>query len=370
MGLNLVGAASGAQKVVRQQEMDLQEMLARAFAQRQAEAQMELQRRAAERADAGQAQQADQFAQTFGLQQQNFEADEAARKVAQERQGRLDDRQATADRQVENQRGVRRMIGDFLVRRGGQPLDPTSRQTLQGMAVQEDVDLPASVTEDPEQQFKDYERQKQIDARYRQPTQGREPNYLTLVNPDGSQQRRVVDGPESNALLGQGWKVYDAVTSRQSGQAAGAQEARQSLANTALATVRQLKTMGGQSGAVGAGFQKAIPFLDGPLPGTAAGNYTRVFNTLKAQLTLPELQKLRGLGAMSDREFKTLSEGATILDLGLSEDVYVPALEALEKTLMEMAGEVPAAGGAPPLPGGPGPVKWGRDAQGRPVRVP
>jgi len=132
--------------------------------------------------------------------------------------------------------------------------------------------------------------------------------------------------------------------------------------------VRQLKTMKGKSGAVGAGFQKAIPFLNGPMPGTDAGSYTRVFNTLKSQLTLPELQKLRGLGAMSDREFKTLSEGATILDLGLGEDIYDPALAALEKTLTEMSGEVTSQ--APPPPGGgEQEAVWGRDAQGRPVRV-
>src|SRR5688572_26450201 len=44
-------------------------------------------------------------------------------------------------RQQDNQTGVRRMIGDFLVQKGAHP-QADERATLQGMAMQEDVPLP------------------------------------------------------------------------------------------------------------------------------------------------------------------------------------------------------------------------------------
>lgn len=55
-------------------------------------------------------------------------------------------RQQRQDRQAENQQGVRRMLGEAVVQRGGQPLDPGTQQTMEGMALQEGVTLPASMT--------------------------------------------------------------------------------------------------------------------------------------------------------------------------------------------------------------------------------
>lgn len=55
------------------------------------------------------------------------------------------DNQQTDRRQVENQRGVRRMIGESVAGRGGQPLTPQEAQTYQGMALQEGIDLPKGV---------------------------------------------------------------------------------------------------------------------------------------------------------------------------------------------------------------------------------
>jgi hypothetical protein len=182
MGLNLVGAATGAQKVVRQQDQDLQEMLARAFAERQAEAQLELQRQAAARAEAGQAQNADQFNRRLEFDTTREKADEMYR------QGQVD-RQATQDRQGENERGVRRMIGEFLVQRGSQPLDAGSRQAVQGMALQEGVNLPDSVTADPAgddaRKLKLFEAQQRIEAKYRPPTQARDERIVQVMGKDG-----------------------------------------------------------------------------------------------------------------------------------------------------------------------------------------
>jgi hypothetical protein len=59
--------------------------------------------------------------------------------------------QAAADRrQKENAVGVRRMLGEAVVQSAGQPITDARRQTLQGMALQEGVTLPADVLPQPE----------------------------------------------------------------------------------------------------------------------------------------------------------------------------------------------------------------------------
>lgn len=59
----------------------------------------------------------------------------------------------TAARQTTNQQGVRRMIGESVAARGGQPLTEADRQQIAGMAFQEGVDLPQGLIPEPEQEF-------------------------------------------------------------------------------------------------------------------------------------------------------------------------------------------------------------------------
>lgn len=150
MAFGFAGAAAGSSDALQQL---LAERRAAFLQQQQLAMQQEQQQRLKEQFEATMAGQAEDRA----FRARDFEADQADRVSQRERQGRMDERQLRLDdvaagdrRQVENQRGVRRMIGDFLVQRGSKPLDPGSRQTLQGMAVQEDVDLPEGVTEDPQ----------------------------------------------------------------------------------------------------------------------------------------------------------------------------------------------------------------------------
>jgi hypothetical protein len=122
--MGLAGAAAGAQDA-------LQALLLQAFQRQQAEQQMAIQQQAAERQDSAQR-----------LQERQFNADETYRA------GQVN-RQATQDRQGQNQQGVRRMIGDFLMQRGSQPLDQGARNQIAGMAVSEDVDLPRGLADAP-----------------------------------------------------------------------------------------------------------------------------------------------------------------------------------------------------------------------------
>ncbi len=47
------------------------------------------------------------------------------------------------------------------------------------------------------------------------------------------------------------------------------------------------------------------------------------------------MQFMRGLGAMSDREGKTLTESATALDRSMTEDSFNAELAKIEKTLLD-----------------------------------
>jgi hypothetical protein len=180
-------------------------------------------------------QQAAQFAQQMAaqsegraLQTRQFEADEADRKGQRERQGKLDEVAAGQRRQDQNAVGVRRMIGDFLVQRGAQPLDAGSRQTLQGMALQEDVALPASVASDP-----DVPHKRAIELENL-----RHKNDLSQIAAQGAQSRQTAatkPAPAGRGVL--------------SGDANRIAELRSSLDD--LGTLRKTIAAPGESGATG-----------------------------------------------------------------------------------------------------------------------
>lgn len=82
----------------------------------------------------------------------------------------------------------------------------------------------------------------------------------------------------------------------------------------------RLSEMAGMKGAVGAkGISSLFGIKDKPIAGTNAAGYVAQLDQVKSLLTLPEMQHLKGLGAMSDREFATLSSAATSLSLDMSE---------------------------------------------------
>jgi hypothetical protein len=137
MAFGFAGAAAGANDA-------LQELLARAFAQKQQQA-------AAERAQQQLMLQAEQERRIGEGQRADIEH----RTQQTARQTRLDDVADAERRQVQNQRGVQRMIGDFLIQRGSQPLDAGARNQVTGMAVSEGIDVPRSLTEDPDREHRE-----------------------------------------------------------------------------------------------------------------------------------------------------------------------------------------------------------------------
>jgi hypothetical protein len=116
------------------------------------------------------------------------------------------------------------------------------------------------------------------------------------------------------------------------------QEAVSTMVDKALETVAQLTTLPGRAGAVGApalsdpgSWQRLIGAA--PAAGSPAATYTRYIDTLKSQLTLPNLQFLRGLGHMSDREFKAIADSVTALDAAMDEGQFAKELAVIETTL-------------------------------------
>lgn len=135
----------------------------------------------------------------------------------------------------------------------------------------------------------------------------------------------------------------------------------------------------GGTGAVGAkGPASLFGYLDKPMAGTAAADYVSYIDTLKSQLTLPKMEFFKGLGAMSDREFKTLGDSITALNRNMSESTFKKELASVKTTL----GAVRARLGGATTPtndvvGSPGsrvPVNTGAvqmvAPDGRPLTVP
>lgn len=77
------------------------------------------------------------------------------------------------------------------------------------------------------------------------------------------------------------------------------------------------------------GFTSVFPTL----PGFKTRDFNLTHQQLKDSLTRDNLDALRGLGAMSERELALIEKSATKLDLGLPEDEYVAELQKIEENL-------------------------------------
>jgi hypothetical protein len=346
--MGLSGAASGASNA-------LQEILARAFAEKQAQAQLALQQQALQ-------QRTDADQQDRNLRIRNFDADEQYRQGQVARQGRQDDVAATERRQAENQRGVRRMIGDFLVQRGATPLDTGARQTLQGMAIQEDVDLPKQIADDPTAANAEWERRQGIEHK----------NRLGEIGATTAGQERVAR--------------VRADETRQT-QAAKASLGATTGAGNEYSTERAQRTI--------QDVDEVIPMINSrtsgfgsvlsSVPGTDARRVAGKLKTLSANIAFNELTAMRNasktggaLGAVSDREAQLLTNSLGAIDQGLDGADLVAELNKIKESVnrWEQARKTAGVTGAPamatshaPSQAAPTVQKWGRDAQGRPVPI-
>lgn len=130
-------------------------------------------------------------------------------------------------------------------------------------------------------------------------------------------------------------------------QAGSQKEGAVASFNTALTTLDRLVGNGkkpneegyigphpGLSAAVGAGVGKTLlPFV-GPIPGTDRADFAAQLETLKAQTFLPMVEKLKGMGALSDAEGKKLNAAVGALDANMSERDFKASAEQIRRDLV------------------------------------
>lgn len=270
--------------------------------------------------------------QYLELQKKQFEVNERDR--ADKR-----DKDAAGARDKNNQQGVRRMMQDMIIQRKG-PLGMDDKRGLAALQVEEGGAFDPRLLQEPEDPNADMARQlalhqgkRQIDAQFEKPAAPAKPERDPIAD---YRARKEIDSEFDQQ------KTFTAKS--------GLTDARTQMIDKALNTIKQIQGAPGLSGAVGApsltqpgSWQRLVGM--NPASGSQAADAQSFIEALQSQLTLPELEKMRGLGAMSDREFRTLSAGATALNTRMGDDTFVDELGRLEKALNEMKGGASAGGG-------------------------
>jgi hypothetical protein len=76
----------------------------------------------------------------------------------------------------------------------------------------------------------------------------------------------------------------------------------------------------------------ATSIFMGSIPGTEAREFTGLVETLKSQTFLAEVEKMKGMGALSENEGKKIAASVANLDLGQSSDAFKGNLRSALKT--------------------------------------
>lgn len=168
------------------------------------------------------------------------------------------------------------------------------------------------------------------DRPYQPPSQAqpREPNYLTLVGPNG-EQRRVNDGAEANALLAQGWKQYDAVAIRN--QTGGSDAEALDTAREVQRIAKALRDAPGFAGTFGVISARMPTFRQD----TADAEV--LLNSLRSLLTLENTGKLKGV--LSNADMELLRQASTTLAAQMGEPSAKAELNRLGAVMAKVTGQ-------------------------------
>ncbi len=102
----------------------------------------------------------------------------------------------------------------------------------------------------------------------------------------------------------------------------------------AIGTAQRLKKHPGFGAAVGSGFDPQswgsyVPFRDKPLGGTNAADFTAELDAMRAQVFLPMVQSMKGMGALSNAEGQKLTDAIGALDPNMSEEAFSRSLDRI-----------------------------------------
>lgn len=112
--------------------------------------------------------------------------------------------------------------------------------------------------------------------------------------------------------------------------------------NRAIDSAKRLKVHPGFSAMVGSGFDPAsfgsfnpLPFADRetPFAGTDAANFKAELDSMKAQVFLPMVQSMKGMGALSNAEGQKLTDAIGAMDTHMSESAFSSSLNRIIKDL-------------------------------------
>jgi hypothetical protein len=117
--------------------------------------------------------------------------------------------------------------------------------------------------------------------------------------------------------------------------------------DSSLDTLSRLASHPGKSSAVGFGGTTSSL-----IPGTNAAGFASQLETFKAQTFLPQVQNLKGMGALSDAEGKRLTAAVGALDQKMKPAEFDAQLKIIESDLRKARARVTGAGtaGAPSAP--------------------
>lgn len=355
----LAGMAAGSSNA-------LQALLERAFQQKQLEQQMALRQQESERQQ-----------QELMLRAEQQRTDQEYRTGQVKRQGEQDaiaagerDVAAADRRQEQNQRGVTRMIGDFVQQRGTTPLNLGERQQIAGMAVGEGVMKPEQLLDDPGQPQRErieLEDLRSKHAKELEAIQGANSLRTATARQDGTRDQRT------QRRIDQVTKGFDAqpTVKRVQVLSEAANFARSLNPNTANPQDDQ---------ALIYGFAKAMD----PESVVREGEYATVqkysqswaqkfgfdvarifsnttFLTPQARQNMKDTILQRFQAARGSYDALRKSYGTKVAGMGGD-----------EADLIDYGAGFPSVDQAPPpaaTPSGGAVQKWGRDANGRPVRL-
>jgi hypothetical protein len=293
-----------------------------------------------------------------GLDRDRFTADEAERARVAGRQARADDIAEADRRQDVNKVGVRQMAAEGL--RTG-TADP---RTAQLMAFGEGVDIPMEVL-DPE---RDTRTQAERDALLHR-------QRLEEITAQGTQARQTLavnNQPRDGQGGGRTGGPSNDYTMRSKGRL--------------FTAIEGLEPQIGPN-TVGTWRAKGARAVQGVTPGEANPtiDFDQALGQIKALIGFDELNAMRqasptggALGQVSERELAYLQSVAGALDPNQTEQAFRAQLAKVKAEIEQvinygLAGGAPAPRGVGPGPGPQAPTggvqRWGKDANGRPVRL-
>lgn len=118
---------------------------------------------------------------------------------------------------------------------------------------------------------------------------------------------------------------------------------KETMRDNALDTAKWLQNNFEPSAVGVKGLTSGFGLMAKPAPGTKARDFTDKFDTFKNQIVLPNLDMLKGLGRVTDREFQALTSSINAIDRSMTEGQFKEELGKIITTFENMKGAVPDA---------------------------